>query len=162
MSRHRSSFSRNQRKLDSLLCSKHHSVVVEKVCVSYWMKASSLISLKLQSVKEWRVLAMIICLLRSILKDQGTSKFRSSATSTVIMSTLMKEIAPFRDVTKKSLRKLLLLSPLNLEMRLDKQRYWQHKQWDIITPVQLNSFLTLLQINSTLWRWIPDYRLSIQ
>jgi len=74
----------------------------------------------------------------------------------------MKEIALFKDVIKRLLKKLHLKYLLRLDNKLEKLQLKLQELLDTSMLVPLSSFLTLKQINFISWKWILDFKWSIQ
>lgn len=112
--------------------------------------------------KHSRVLMINMSLLRNILKSQDILKFKFLVISLVTMFILTKEIVQFKEDIKRLLRKPHLKFHLKLERLLVKLPSKLLELLDISMLVLLNSSLILRLISFTLWKWILDFKLSIQ
>lgn len=135
---------------------------MERVWESLKKKSISTNSLMQQKEKGQKVLAMMWCSLKNILKDQGILRYKFLVTNMEIMYTWMKEIALFKEDTRKWSRKLLHQLILNLEHKLEKLQSKLPKRLAIIMQGQLNLFLTHKQTNFISWKWTQDCKLSIR
>ena len=125
----------------------------EKIFLKLWNPAKES-PLKLSRMTE--------LLLKSILLDLATLRFKFLVINSITMFIFMREIVQSKEDIRKLLKKLLQTFLMPSDNQFVNRQWMQLEPLDITMQEQLNSFSIWIQTNIISWKWIPDFKWSIQ